>query len=77
MSVFLFCVFFFIFNFFSNVLVISVYHVQHSLLIFVHYYYLLGLLTTVTFTNLLLHARLLLLFNKLYCIVVLYSYYGR
>ena len=32
-----------------------------------HYYYLL--LTIVTFTNLLLHARLLLLFNKLYCIV--------
>jgi len=28
------------------------------------------LLTTVTFTNLLLHARLLLLFNKLYCIVL-------
>ena len=33
-------------------------------LIFVHYYY--ALLTSVTFTNLLLHARLLLLFNKLY-----------
>jgi len=31
------------------------------------------LLTSVTFTNLLLHARLLLLFNKLYCIVVLYE----
>ena len=28
------------------------------------------LLLTVTFTNLLLHARLLLLFNKLYCIVL-------
>ena len=27
------------------------------------------MLTIVTFTNLLLHARLLLLFNKLYCIV--------
>ena len=36
--------------------------------IFVHYYYLL--LTIVTFTNLLLHARSLLLFNKLYCIVL-------
>ena len=38
-----------------------------SLLIFFHYYYLL--LTIVTFTNRLPHARLLLLFNKLYCIV--------
>ena len=35
---------------------------------FVHYYYLL--LTIVTFTNLLLHGRLLLLFNKLYCTVL-------
>jgi len=42
------------------------YHVLHSLLVFVHYYYVL--LTTVR--NLLLHARLLLLFNKLYCIVL-------
>jgi len=33
-----------------------------------HYYYLL--LTIMTFTNLLLHARLLLLFNKLYCTVL-------
>jgi len=30
-------------------------------------------LTTVRFTNLLLHARLLLLFNKLYCIVLYFT----
>jgi len=54
-------------NWFSNVLVISFYHVlTFDFNFFVLYYYLL--LTTVTFTNLFLARTFVAAFNKLYCI---------